>query len=88
MIKIQNNHSDQKNTEANFDDLMASLFLLITHYSLNQCDSSLDKIVDRLDMLIRHSELELYPNQLIVLTKMRQLWRTKLFNYQVSEIHH
>lgn len=88
MIKIQNNDNSQSQQEVAYDDLIASLFLLVTHYSLNQCDSSLSTIVDRLEMLCKHSEIELYPNQLIVLSKMRQLWRTKLFNMQISEVHH
>lgn len=88
MIKTQNNLNSQSLHEASFDDLMASLFVLLTHYSLSQCTPTLSTIVDRLDLLCKHSELELYPNQLIVLTKMRQLWRTKLFNSQISELHH
>ncbi len=88
MIKIQNNDTNQSQHEVTFDDLMASLFVLVTHHSLNQCDSTLSVIVDRLDVLCKHSEIELYPNQQIVLSKMRQLWRTKLFNVQLSEVVH
>lgn len=88
MIKSQNNDNHQSQHEVTFDDLMASLFVLVTHYSLSQCNSTLSNIVDRLDMLCKHSEIELYPNQQIVLSKMRQLWRTKLFNIQISEVHH
>jgi len=88
MINIQNCGEPQKQHEDNFDELMASLFVLVTHYSLNKSNSILSTIVDRLDILCKHSEIELYPNQLIVLSKMRQLWRTKLFNIQISEVHH
>ena len=74
--------------ERSFDDLMAGLFVLITHHSLTQCEASLQPIVERLNKLCQHSEIELYPNQMKVLAKMRQLWRTKLFNYELSRVRH
>lgn len=74
--------------ESSFDDLMASLFVLVTHHSLTQCEASLTPIVDRLNTLCQHSEIEHYPNQLRVLAKMRQLWSTKLFNAAYSDIKH
>ncbi|MBX2847186.1 MAG: hypothetical protein KTR16_02610 [Acidiferrobacterales bacterium] len=88
MIKTENDIELQSQKEVSFDDLMASLFVLITHYSLNNNDTTLSVIVDRLEVICKHSEIELYPNQLVVLGKMRQLWRTKLFNVQISEVHH
>ena len=74
--------------EGSFDDLMASLFVLVTHHSLTQCKGALSPIVERLNMLCRHSEIEHYPEQLKVLAKMRQLWRTKLFNAENSGLKH
>lgn len=88
MINTEQKTTANAQNEVTFDDLMASLFVLVTHYSLNQEARTLSVIVDRLDMLCKHSEIELYPNQLIVLTKMRQLWRTKLFSIQISDVHH
>ena len=74
--------------EGSLDDLMASLFVLITHHSLTQCQASLRPIVDKLNELCQHSEIEHYPNQLTVLSKMRQLWRTKLFDIEYSKVRH
>jgi hypothetical protein len=68
--------------EGSFDDLMASLFMLLTHHDLTQSESSLRPIVERLNRLCRHSEIEHYPNQLRVLAKMRQIWLTKLFSVE------
>ena len=31
---------------------------------------------------------EFYPNQLLVLTKMKRLWQTRLFDIEISEAHH
>ncbi|MFT5135069.1 MAG: hypothetical protein ACI9XU_000938 [Arenicella sp.] len=77
-----------ENNEASFDDLMASLFILVTHHSLTQCRESLSPIVERLNLLCRHSEIEYYPNQLKVLVKMRELWRTKLFDAKFDRLRH
>lgn len=73
------------NSEDSFDDLMASLFVLLTHHSLRQCQASVGPIVERLNKLCCHSELEHYPEQLKVLGKMRQLWRTKLFEIEQNK---
>jgi hypothetical protein len=74
--------------ETSYDDLMANLFVLVTHHSLTQCQASLMPIVERLNLLCQHSEIEHYPNQLRVLNKMRQLWRTKLFDAELSDVKH
>lgn len=78
-------------TDANdrdFDELMASLFVLVTHHSLTQCPASLSPIVDRLNELCRHPDIELYPQQLKVIAKMRQLWRTHLFKNENKLYQH
>ena len=75
-------------SESCYDDLMASLMVLVTHHSLTQCSASISAIVERLNLLCSHSEIEHYPNQLKVLSKMRHLWRTKLFEAEVSGYHH
>jgi len=74
--------------EGSLDDLMASLFVLLTHHSLTRCDAALTPIVERLNLLCQHSEIEHYPNQMKVLAKMRQLWRTKLFDVEHSGFKH
>lgn len=74
--------------EHSFDDLMASLFVLVTHHSLTQCESALPQIVDRIHHLTNHVDIEYYPNQLKVLLKMNTLWRTKLFRSEVSQLQH
>ncbi|MGK0374522.1 MAG: hypothetical protein ACJA2E_000991 [Arenicella sp.] len=74
--------------EISYDNLMANLFVLVTHHSLTQCQASLMPIVERLNLLCQHSEIEHYPNQLRVLNKMRQLWRTKLFDAELSDVKH
>lgn len=71
-------------SEGSLDDLMASLFVLVTHHSLTQCQGSLRPIVERLNLLCQHSEIEHYPEQMKVLAKMRRLWQTKLFDTQLS----
>ncbi len=75
-------------SESCYDDLMASLMVLVTHHSLTQCSASISAIVERLNLLCSHSEIEHYPNQLKVLSKMRHLWRTKLFESEVSGYRH
>jgi len=75
-------------SEADFDDLMASLFVLVTHHSLTQSESALESIVDRLHKISHHSEIDLYPNQQKVINKMQHLWRTRLFNMQLKSIKH
>ncbi|MBL4671193.1 MAG: hypothetical protein JKX81_02945 [Arenicella sp.] len=85
---LERRQAQTQESEASFDDLMASLFVLVTHHSLTQCEASLDPIVERLNILCQHSEIEHYPNQLKVLAKMRQLWRTKLFNAEYSGLKH
>lgn len=82
MYKSLREQRQNMKSEDSFDDLMASLFILITHHSLNQCQASLNPIVERLNKLCRHSEIEHYPEQLKVLGKMRQLWRTRLFDVE------
>ncbi|GAA6136692.1 hypothetical protein NBRC116583_04390 [Arenicella sp. 4NH20-0111] len=80
------NHTDLD--EQDFDDLMAGLFVLVTHHSLTQCDNALPQIVDRIHLLTHHVDIECYPNQLKVLLKMQTLWRTKLFRREVSLLKH
>lgn len=85
--QLSNNHKSTQ-VEDSFDDLMASLLVLVTHHSLSQCQASLSPIVERLNKLCRHSECEHYPEQLRVLGKMRQLWRTRLFEVEQTELSH
>jgi len=81
-------HSTTNNTDANFDDLMASLFILVTHHSLAQCNATLPVIVERLNQLSHHPEIEFFPNQQKVIAKMQQLWRARLFQEQTrNQIH-
>jgi len=82
-MQLENN-----STEANFDDLMASLFLLVTHHSIDKCSSTLPIIVERLHQLSHHPEIEFFPNQQKVIAKMQQLWRAQLFKQQVQERIH
>lgn len=77
-----------ESSETSFDDLMANLFVLLTHHCLTQSQASLPPIVERLNLLCQHSEIEYYPNQLRVLDKMRQLWRTKILDAELSRVHH
>ena len=91
MIKQSSNAisaEDRETQELSFDDLMANLFVLVTHHSLTQCEASLPIIVDRLHQLCHHSEIELYPNQMKVLAKMQQLWRTRLFKAENRRFKH
>ena len=80
----------QENTskEDSFDESMAALFVLITHHSLTQCEHAVPNIVERLDHLCHHSEIEHYPSQMSVLIKMKQLWSTRLFRSQLNERPH
>ena len=74
--------SKNRDDNADYDDLMASLFVLITHHSLNKCGNSLTTIVERLNQISAHPEIELYPNQKLVIAKIHNLWRAKLFSYR------
>ena len=82
MYKSLTEPSISKVTEESFDELMASLFVLITHHSMNQCEASVVSIVDSLNKLCEHSEIEYYPEQFKVFSKMKQLWNIKLFETQ------
>lgn len=86
MQKHQVSNPRTAKSEDPFDDLMASLLVLVTHHSLSQCSASLSPIVERLNKLCCHSEVEHYPEQLRVLGKMRQLWRTRLFEIEQTEL--
>jgi len=81
-------NSRTKKLDDSYDDLIASLFVLVTHHSLTQCEASIEPIVTRLNLLCEHGDIEHYPNQRQVLLKMRQLWRTKLFKSQLSSTIH
>ena len=88
---IHSKHSCEQDSaadEAGFDDLMADLFVIVTHYSLTQCQSVLPRIVDRIHALTHHAEIEYYPNQLKVLLKMQSLWRTRLFKSELAQVRH
>ena len=74
--------------EQSFDDLMANLFVLVTHHSLTQCEAALPQIVDRIHNLTQHADIECYPHQLKVLLKMQTLWRTKLFRSEMTHVKH
>jgi hypothetical protein len=88
MIEVKQHKTHKELNERDFDELMASLFVLITHHSLTQCKASLPPIVERLDELCRPTDIELYPQQFKVLVKMRQLWRTHLFKQTLNPYHH
>jgi len=61
--------------EPRFDDLMAGLFVLVTHHSLTQCEAALPEIVNKLHQLCHHSEIELYPNQMKLFKSQNQTMR-------------
>lgn len=86
MQKQLNYNRRNLQSEDSFDELMASLFVLITHHSLSQCEACVAPIVERLNKLCCHSEVEHYPEQLRVLAKMRQLWRTRLFEIEQKKM--
>lgn len=81
-------HSQIDTNDSDFDDLVASLFVLVTHHSLTQCESVLPQILDRIHGLTHHADIECYPNQLKVLLKMQTLWRTKLFRSELAKTKH
>lgn len=88
---MHNSQSQQpyaKPDERNFDQLMADLFVLVTHHSLTQCENALPQIVERIHGLTHHCDIECYPEQLRVLLKMQTLWRTKLFRSEVTQHRH
>lgn len=74
--------------DESFDDLMADLFVLVTHHSLTQCDSALPKIIKRIRQLTHHLDIECYPRQFKVLLKMESLWRTRLFRSELVKVKH
>ena len=80
--------SEYCSDETSFDDLMADLFVLITHHSLTQCENALPKIIKRIHQLIHHLDIECYPQQLKVLLKMETLWRTRLFRSELMSVKH
>ena len=72
------------NSDAEFDDLIASLFVLITHFSINNNGETLVKIVTRLSQLSEHPHVDLFPIQQMAIAKMQNIWKAKLFNYEMN----
>lgn len=71
-----------------FDELMASLCALLTHACLTGCQQVEPTILERLNVLCNHEEAGFYPEQLKVLSKMKQLWETKLLSQQLDQLVH
>lgn len=88
MLKQMAQNETANQAESSFDDLMANLLLLVSHQTLAPCSLSLPSIVERLQELCAHSELEHYPRQMRVLIKMQQFWETKLFNLRLESTRH
>jgi hypothetical protein len=88
MIEAKQSTMQQEQSERDYDELMASLFVLLSHHSLTQCKASLPPIVERLDELCQHTDIELFPQQLKILVKMRQLWQTHLFQQTLASYNH
>jgi len=68
-----------KQTERPFDELMAELLSLMTEHSLTYDNGMINPLLSKLNELCQHSEIEFFPRQHLVLTKMRKLWQLKLF---------
>lgn len=68
-----------------FDAMMAKLLVLVTHHSLTGCRASITPIMHYLNALTSHADLEHFPEQRVVLAKMRQLWMTEQFR---TELRH
>ncbi|MEM7360165.1 MAG: hypothetical protein AAF431_13775 [Pseudomonadota bacterium] len=79
---------DTAEAQNSYDQLIASLFVLLTHHSLTHSDDSADAIVSKLNILCEHSDIEYYPDQHRVFLKMRKLWRIKQFKAGLSEMLH
>ncbi len=75
--------------EDDYDDLMASLVVLITHHSLDKSTETLATIVERFAQLSNHPHIDLFPNQRMVIAKLQNLWKAKLFSHQtkLSNLH-
>ena len=73
--------------DIDYDDLMASLFVLITHYSVAECGDTLPKIVKRLAQLSTHPDIDVFPNQRMAIAKMHNIWKAKLFNHEMQAIN-
>lgn len=86
MRKTHSQLYSETHAEEPLDELMASLLTLVTHHSLNQCQSCAVNIVERLNKVCGHSEIEHFPEQMRVMAKMRQLWRTRLFELEQNKI--
>lgn len=84
----QKNQSDQPS----LDSLQAGLFFLINQYTFRQCPKIAEKIVEHLDMLCRHSQIELLPAQNHLYSKMINLWRARTIHnadraFENSHLH-
>ena len=65
-------------SNAEFDDALSRLLILITHHSLKQEHATLASIVESVDGLLQHPDIEFFPQQQEVLIKMRKLWLMRL----------
>ncbi len=88
MNQVQLSTHESEVEEPAFDRPMSDLLVLITHHSLTCCENALPNIIDRIDCLTQHIDIECYPEQLSVLLKMQRLWQTKLFRNEVSVLRH
>lgn len=74
--------------ESGFDQTLAELLLLITHHGISENQAVLESIIDRLDALCKQSELEFFPQQQLVIHKIRKLWQLKLLHSAADNIRH
>ena len=79
--------TETQQVDIDYDDLMASLFVLITHYSVVECGDTLLKIVKRIVQLSKHPDIDVFPNQRMAIAKMHNIWKAKLFNHETQSMN-
>ncbi len=70
------------------DRLQATLFKLLTQYSLKPCADIAENIVSALTHLCQHPLIELVPEQRSIYCQSLNMWRSKLINSQISHRFH
>ena len=76
---------EMKDRKMSLDTLQASLFFLMTQYSIKRCSRMARAISEHIDYLCQHPHIHLLPIQYEMLCKMSNVWRAQSGNIKLTE---
>lgn len=74
------NESSENGMLNNIDRMQARLFYLTTQFTVHPCVNIAGSIVELLNNLCRHPQIELLPAQRYIYSQSLNYWRSKLIN--------